>query len=87
MASHEGMTDEQKLEELFEMTNHTGWKLLITDLEDRVDSLKEGLTSNRADEYQLGLAQGHIKVYRELINLRNWTEMVLKEQQEADLGV
>lgn len=76
------MTDEQKLEELFDMTNHPGWKLLMEDLNERVDALKEGLANNRADEYQLGLAQGHIKVYRELSNLRVMIEQLMKQQQE-----
>lgn len=81
------MTDEQKLEELFEMTNHKGWKLLMEDLTDRVEALKEGLVHNRADEYQVGLAQGHVKVYREMINLRVMIEQLQKQYADEALDV
>jgi hypothetical protein len=76
------MTDAEKLEALHEMTNVPGWKLLVEDLEARVDALKEGLVNNRSDEYQIGLAQGHIKVYREFINLRVMIDQLQKQYAE-----
>jgi hypothetical protein len=76
------MNDSQKLEVLHEMTNVPGWKLLVEDLEARVDALKEGLVNNRSDEYQIGLAQGHIKVYREFINLRVMIDQLQKQYAE-----
>lgn len=72
----------QKLESMFDLTSHPGWKVLGEDLEKRVDALKEGLATREATIYQLGLAHGHIKVYRELISLRDLIEMILKQDQE-----
>lgn len=73
---------QKKLETLFDLTSHPGWSVLGKDLEDRVEALKEGLATNESSTYELGLVHGHIKVYRELINLRNLIEMVLKDQQD-----
>ncbi len=78
------MTDREKLETLFDLTSHVGWKVLGEDLEKRVEALKEGLASNESTSYQLGLAHGHIKVYREMISLRSLVEMILKDMQEDE---
>jgi hypothetical protein len=76
------MSNEKKLESLFDMTSSPGWKILMEDLTDRVDNLKEAMTVNEASSYQIGLAQGHIKVYRELINLRNMIEIAMDQARE-----
>ena len=73
-----------KLEALFDLTSHPGWKVLGEDLDQRVNALKEGLASNESTSYQLGLAHGHIKVYREFMNLRGLIEMVLKQEEEDE---
>jgi hypothetical protein len=70
------------LEEMFDMTAHKGWSILMEDMDRRVDALKEGLATKEATVYQIGLVQGHIKVYRELKNLRSMIEMALKEYEE-----
>lgn len=76
------MTEEQKIEELFEMTAGKGWQILIADLADRVEAIKDGLSRGEATPYQLGLAQGHIKVYREFIELRRMIEVALQQHKE-----
>jgi hypothetical protein len=76
------MTDEQKLELMFDLTSHPGWKLLIEDLVGRDEALKESLTSQYINEYNLGLVQGTLKVYRELINLRQVLDKVLADYKE-----
>lgn len=68
------------LELIFDMTSHPGWKILVKDMQERVDALKEGLVSNESTPYQLGLAQGHVKVYREIVTLRDMIEHFLSEQ-------
>lgn len=67
---------------MFDMTAHKGWLVLLEDLERRVESLKEGLATKEATVYQIGLVQGHIKVYREFKNLRAMIELALKENEE-----
>jgi hypothetical protein len=67
------------------MTAHIGWRYLMEDLIKRQDAFKEGLINNEATPYQLGLVQGHVKVYRELNNLRAMIEMALKSQEEEDV--
>jgi hypothetical protein len=78
------MTDEdiKKLEEMFDMTAHKGWAVLMEDLDKRIDAFKEGLATKEATPYQLGLVQGHIKVYRELQHLRQMIEMATKADEE-----
>ncbi len=76
------MTEDKKLEELFDLTNHQGWRFLMEDLVDRVEAFKEGLTRNESSPYQLGLAQGHIKVYREFLNLRAMIELAVEQSKE-----
>lgn len=77
------MNEKQKeLELIFDMTSHPGWKCLVEDLTARVDALKEGMIINESTPYQIGLAQGHVKVYREMGNLRGYLEAYLKQQQE-----
>lgn len=78
--------NEQKrnLEALYDLTSHPGWKVLSEDLKKRVDALKEGLATNESTVYQLGLAHGHIKVYREFISLRDLLEMIIKQQMEDE---
>lgn len=76
------MTNEQQrdVELIYDMTSHPGWKVLMKDLESRVDAMKEGLVTNESTPYQIGLAQGHVKVYREMIALRTMLEHFLSEQ-------
>lgn len=83
------MTNEQlrDLELMFDMTSHPGWKALVKDMTDRVDALKEGLVSNESTPYQIGLAQGHVKVYREIIALRDMLDNFLSQQKEDELNV
>jgi hypothetical protein len=82
------MDQKKELELIFDMTSHPGWKYLCDDLEKRVDALKEGMITNESTPYQIGLAQGHVKVYREIIALRRLLDHVLteKEAQEAADG-
>jgi DUF438 domain-containing protein len=77
--------DIQKLEEIFDMTSHKGWKILMDDLKQRVDAFKEGLATKEASAYQQGLVQGHIKVYREMDNLRATIELALKQEEEDNV--
>lgn len=79
MATAEQLRD---LELIFDMTSHPGWKCLVKDLSDRVDAMKEGLINNESTSYQLGLAQGHVKVYRELIVLRDMLDGYLNQIKE-----
>jgi hypothetical protein len=72
------------LELIFDMTSHPGWKVLMKDMQDRVDALKEGMISNESSPYQIGLAQGHVKVYREMIALRAMLEHFLSEKAIDD---
>jgi hypothetical protein len=72
---------------MFDMTSHPGWKALVKDMTDRVDALKEGLVSNESTPYQIGLAQGHVKVYREIIALRDMLDNFLSQQKEDELNV
>jgi hypothetical protein len=85
MSTQEQIT---KLETLFDMTSHTGWGLLIEDLEERVNAIKEGMLNGELSTYDVGLAQAHVKVFREFINLRKMIDMALRQQQEdADEAV
>jgi hypothetical protein len=79
------MNEEKKLEELFDLTNHPGWKLLISDLEERLDVMRDSLTRYEVTPYELGVAQGHIKVYRELKELRRMVELALQQHKEDKL--
>jgi hypothetical protein len=72
----------QKLETLFDLTSHPGWKILVEDMEDRVDAIKESLTQGEVSAYDLGLAQAHVKVFREIITLRNMVEIAIKQSIE-----
>jgi len=72
----------KKLEALFDLTSHPGWQYLIDDMEERVDAIKESLTQGEVPAYELGLAQAHVKVYREIINLRTMIELAIKQSQE-----
>ena len=79
------MSDKQKeLELIFDMTSHPGWACLVDDLEQRVDALKEGMITNESTLYQVGLAQGHVKVYREIIALRKFLDQYLEQIKEDD---
>jgi len=78
------MTDEQKLELLFDMTSHPGWLLLVEDLEARVEAMKEGLVRNESSPYQVGMAQGHVKVYREFIHLRTMIEQMREQMKDNE---
>jgi hypothetical protein len=75
------MDKQKELELIFDMTSHPGWKYLCEDLEQRVDALKEGMITNESTPYQIGLAQGHAKVYREIISLRRLLDHVLTEKE------
>jgi hypothetical protein len=77
MATAEQIRD---LELIFDMTSHPGWKCLVKDMQERIDALKEGLVSNESSPYQLGLAQGHVKVYREIVALRDMLDHFLSEK-------
>lgn len=80
------MSEKRKeLELIYDMTSHPGWKVLMKDLEDRVEAMKEGLATNESTAYQIGLAQGHIKVYREIINLRPLLNHVLNEAEAQEV--
>jgi hypothetical protein len=62
--------------------------LLIEDLEERVNAIKEGMLNGELSTYDVGLAQAHVKVFREFINLRKMIDMALRQQQEdADEAV
>lgn len=79
------MTEQQKeLELIFDMTSHPGWTHLCDDLGQRVDALKEGMITNESTPYQIGLAQGHVKVYRELMALRKFLDQYLSQLKEDD---
>lgn len=80
------MTEEKKLEELFDLTNHPGWIFLMEDMYDRVEAFKEGLTRNESTSYQIGLAQGHIKVYREFLNLRAMIELAIEQNKDGQVA-
>lgn len=73
------------LELIFDMTSHPGWKILTKDLLERVDALKEGMITNESTPYQIGLAQGHVKVYREMAALRDMIEHFLSERASDDV--
>jgi hypothetical protein len=72
----------RKLEELFDLTSHPGWKYMIEDMVERIDVMKETLTRNEVTPYELGVIQGHIKVYRELEALRRMIEVAMKQAAE-----
>jgi hypothetical protein len=72
----------QKLETLFDLTSHPGWKILTEDMEDRIDAIKESLTQGEVSAYDLGLAQAHVKVFREITTLRNMVEIAIKQSIE-----
>jgi hypothetical protein len=81
------MDKQKELELIFDMTSHPGWKCLCEDLEARVDALKEGMITNESTPYQIGLAQGHVKVYREVIALRSFLDNYLSQKAEDDADV
>ena len=72
----------KKLETLFDLTSHPGWAILTSDMEDRIEAIKESLTRGEVSAYDLGLAQAHVKVYREVIYLRDMMDAALKQLQE-----
>lgn len=81
----------KKLEQLFDLTSHPGWIMLCEDMQERIEATKEGMTRAEVTAYQQGLANGHIKVYRELIALRRIIEISREqakdeETEEASLG-
>jgi hypothetical protein len=76
------MNEEKKLEEIFDLTNHPGWKHMIDDITEREDVLTQVLTRNEVTPYELGIAQGHIKVYRELKALRKMIELAMDQAKE-----
>lgn len=78
------MNDEKKLETLFDLTNHAGWKLLTSDMQDRIEATKDGISRAEVTAYQQGLANGHIKVYREMIGLRHYIELAREQSSEDD---
>lgn len=79
------MDKQKELELIFDMTSHPGWKFLVEDLEARVDALKEGMITNESTPYQIGLAQGHVKVYRELSVLRKFLDNYLSQKAEDEI--
>jgi hypothetical protein len=66
------------------MTAHPGWAILTEDLQERVDNIKESMLHGELSVYDVGLAQAHVKVYREIINLRLMVEQALKQAQEDE---
>lgn len=78
------MDKQKELELIFDMTSHPGWKYLCEDLEQRIDALKEGMITNESTPYQIGLAQGHVKVYREMASLRRLLDHVLTEKEAQE---
>lgn len=83
MATAEQIRD---LELIFDMTSHPGWKCLVKDMSDRVEAVKEGLINNESTPYQIGLAQGHVKVYREISVLRDMLDQFLNQVKEDTDG-
>lgn len=82
------MSEAQKeLELMFDMTSHPGWTALCDDLGQRVEALKEGMINNESSPYQIGLAQGHVKVYREIMALRKFLDQYLDHQKEDQADV
>lgn len=74
----------KKLETLFDLTSHPGWSVLVSDMEDRIEAIKESLTRGEVSAYDLGLAQAHVKVYREIISLRDMIDAAIKQMQEDE---
>jgi hypothetical protein len=74
----------KKLETLFDLTAHPGWKFLTDDLQERIDAIKEGLTHNEVTPYDLGQAQAHVKVFREFLGLRTLVEHAIRQAQEDE---
>jgi hypothetical protein len=74
----------KELELMFDMTSHPGWTALCEDLGRRVEALKEGMITNESTPYQIGLAQGHVKVYREIIALRKYLDQYLSQLKEDE---
>lgn len=85
------MTNEQRrtLELVFDLTAHPGWKVILSECEEKLASFKEALISpGKTDLYDLGLIRGKASAYSELLNMRNAVETVLnvdEANEQADL--
>jgi hypothetical protein len=71
-----------EMNEVFDMTSHKGWSILMRDSQVSVDSLKEELAAGYKPEYQLGHLHGRIAVLRHLISFRDILEVDRENAKE-----
>lgn len=81
------MTPEQirELEQILETCNSPGWKLILNDVDHKVDAIKEGFTQFGITEQLWNYGQGRISVYRELLTLEAVLDEALKQAKEDSL--
>ncbi len=73
----------KELEALNELIHLPGWDILVSDVEDKVEELKEQVLHPEVTGDLLKIAQGRIIAYREILALPTIVEAALNQEVEV----